>query len=139
MAKKHGTRYEILRCIWCAGLLYGLSNGALASALSDTLDTIQKLGTGNIVHCEQAEMMNNEDPFDRFVNAFDCGDELFETNFNAIDGVGGNVGDGGRFTRVPRADQRQGDGWANHIPPASRGRTRKRVMFATPCRLPGRV
>ena len=39
-----------------------------------------------------------------FELAFEIGDELFETQFNALDGVGANGGQGQRFTRVPRAD-----------------------------------
>jgi hypothetical protein len=39
-----------------------------------------------------------------FEEAFVLGDEIFEREFNAFDGVGANVGQGFRFTRVPRAD-----------------------------------
>jgi hypothetical protein len=51
-----------------------------------------------------------------FEEAFDGGDELFETVFNALDGVGANVGNGQRFTRVPRADLRGAGEWFNHRP-----------------------
>ena len=51
-----------------------------------------------------------------FQEAFDGGDELFETVFNALDGVGANVGRGQRFTRVPRADLRGSGEWFNHRP-----------------------
>ncbi len=44
---------------------------------------------------------------------FECGDELFATRFNALDGVGANVGDNLRFTRVPRADSTE---WLSHTP-----------------------
>lgn len=56
-----------------------------------------------------------------FNDAFECGDELFSTPFNAVDGAGGNVGDGGRFTRVPRTDQNGGNEWRNHRPPRATG------------------
>lgn len=48
--------------------------------------------------------------------AFHAGDELFETHFNALDGVGANVGQGLRFTQIPRADLDGLDEWANHVP-----------------------
>lgn len=51
-----------------------------------------------------------------FVEAFEEGDELFETPFNALDGGGANVGRGQRFTRVPRSDLRGTGEWRNHTP-----------------------
>ena len=53
--------------------------------------------------------------------AFEGGDELFETVFNALDGVGANVGQGQRFTRMPRADLRGFGEWANHVPARETG------------------
>ena len=53
--------------------------------------------------------------------AFEVGDELFETKFNAIDGVVANVGQNLRFTRVPRADLTGPGEWANHIPTRATG------------------
>ncbi len=70
---------------------------------------------GQIEHC--AEAVSDRD----FLAAFDCGDELFGTAFNAVDGVGANVGDGGRFTRTPRSDQRAAGAWVNHIPARATG------------------
>lgn len=51
-----------------------------------------------------------------FEEAFEMGDELFETRFNALDGVGANVGQNFRFTQIPRADLTGEDEWANHFP-----------------------
>jgi Di-haem oxidoreductase, putative peroxidase len=48
--------------------------------------------------------------------AFEHGDEMFETIFVAPDGVGANIGNGARFTRVPRADLAQPGQWATHTP-----------------------
>jgi len=48
-----------------------------------------------------------------FFETFLCGDELFETRFNALDGGGMNVGDGNRYSRVPRNDLTN---WANTTP-----------------------
>jgi cytochrome c peroxidase len=61
-------------------------------------------------HCEEA-VADRE-----FDDAFECGDELFETVFNELDGVGANVGQGQRFTRFPRADLRGAGEWFNHTP-----------------------
>jgi cytochrome c551/c552 len=51
-----------------------------------------------------------------FTEAFEGGDGLFETNFNALDGVGANVGRGQRFSHVPRADLKGPGEWFNHTP-----------------------
>src|SRR6266436_2245185 len=46
---------------------------------------------------------------------------LFATVFNAVDGVGANVGQGQRFTRVPRADLAGPGEWATHTPARATG------------------
>lgn len=51
-----------------------------------------------------------------FSAAFDGGDELFHFFFTEGDGVGANVGDGSRFTRLPRADLNGPGQWASHFP-----------------------
>jgi cytochrome c peroxidase len=56
-----------------------------------------------------------------FELAFDMGDELFETRFNSFDGVGANVGQNQRFTRVPRADLAGPGEWAQHLPARTTG------------------
>jgi len=61
------------------------------------------------------------DDEEAFEAAFEDGDELFETVFNALDGVGANVGNGQRFTRVPRADLIGQGQWAKHTPPRATG------------------
>jgi hypothetical protein len=70
---------------------------------------------GRMEHCDEAVETG------AFDATFECGDELFETRFNIADGGGANVGDGGRFTRVPRADQGQFGGWATHTPRRATG------------------
>jgi hypothetical protein len=66
-------------------------------------------------HVTQAEL--NAMPRDEaFIEAFEIGDELFGTQFNALDGAGGNVGRGQRFTRVPRSDLKGTGEWFNHTP-----------------------
>ncbi len=51
-----------------------------------------------------------------FIAAFDGGDEVFFNFFNVADGVGANVGNGQRFTRVPRADLDGPGQWKSHFP-----------------------
>ncbi|HEY7511986.1 MAG TPA: hypothetical protein VIG50_17130, partial [Vicinamibacteria bacterium] len=58
---------------------------------------------------------------DAFEEAFELGDELFATAFNALDGSGANVGGGQRYTRVPRADLRGAGEWFQHTPPRVTG------------------
>ena len=62
-----------------------------------------------------------EDPAERFEAAFDCGDELFETVFNSLDGVGAFVGNGQRFSRIPRADLSGPGEWGSHTPERATG------------------
>lgn len=56
-----------------------------------------------------------------FEEVFEIGDEFFDTTFNALDGVGANVGNGQRFTRIPRADLRGAGQWFNHLPARATG------------------
>ena len=67
------------------------------------------------------------DPGERFGRAFLFGDEFFEFTQNVIGGAGTNVGDGSRFTRVPKADLTRGSDlskprqWLDHLPERSTG------------------
>ncbi|WP_282606312.1 di-heme oxidoredictase family protein [Pelagibius sp. Alg239-R121] len=62
-----------------------------------------------------------------FNHAFEAGDELTEFNFTAERGVGANVGEGRRFTRIPRADLTGATEWSAHLP------TREGGPNATAC------
>ena len=68
------------------------------------------------VHADQNALNAIPDDHERFLEAFELGDELFATPFNAIDGGGANVGLGQRFTRVPRADLNGANEWRSHTP-----------------------
>lgn len=57
----------------------------------------------------------------KFEAIFICGDEFFEFDFNAVDGGGANVGNGTRWTRLPRADLTGPRHWANHFPMRTTG------------------
>jgi hypothetical protein len=48
--------------------------------------------------------------------AFERGDTLFGNTFNAVDGSGVNVGNGERYSHVPRADLKGAGQWFNHTP-----------------------
>jgi hypothetical protein len=51
-----------------------------------------------------------------FTLAFERGDEIFGAVFNALDGSGANVGNGERYTHVPRTDLTGPGQWASHTP-----------------------
>ncbi len=115
-------RMGLKKFVFFAGLL--LASGVGALAIITDLTLVEQLHEGQIEHTNQKKLFDlvasgqQEEAFDF---AFDQGNELFETEFNAIDGIGGNVGQGQRFTRVPRADLNGPDQWANHFPPRATG------------------
>ncbi len=71
-------------------------------------------------HIEQAEL-EALPPAEAFIEAFEEGDELFEIQYNALDGVGVNVGNGKRFSSIPRLDLSKGEAWANVSPNRNTG------------------
>ncbi|NNG04104.1 MAG: hypothetical protein HKM95_08380 [Inquilinus sp.] len=95
-----------------------------ALAIVTSLGEVDELHDPVAEHVDQADLTtlvqagHGEEAFE---TAFDAGDELFEVTFNALDGVGANVGDGQRFTRVPRADLDGPGEWRNHFPARSTG------------------
>ena len=100
--------------------------GAVAIILSTTVTAtepseVEPFHEANAEHCDQFELLGISDQDERFEEAFECGDELFETAFNMLDGVGANVGDNLRFTGVPRADKSGADEWRFHFPERSTG------------------
>ncbi len=95
-----------------------------AYAIVTELDPVDRLHDPVAEHADQAVfhgLVAAGQTSQAFELAFDLGDELFEAEFNALDGVGANVGQGQRFTRVPRADLAAGGEWANHFPPRATG------------------
>lgn len=104
-----------------AGLLLA-SGAAVVYAIVTDLTLVDESHDPQAEHADQDELLDlvqSGQHEEAFEEAFELGDELFETSFNALDGVGANVGDGGRFTRVPRADLDGPGEWASHTP--SRG------------------
>lgn len=120
--KVGGSRRKVV--LWTTVLIVAAITSFGAYAIHQNLPLIGALHEAQAEHIDQAELFNlvaageHEEAFEL---AFEVGDELFETQFNALDGVGANVGDGQRFTRTPRADQTQFFEWANHFPPRATG------------------
>ncbi|QFT72541.1 hypothetical protein FIU92_05840 [Ruegeria sp. THAF33] len=63
-----------------------------------------------------SRMIQNREATKAFLEAFSAGDELTEFSFDAARGVGANIGEGRRFTRIPRADLADLSEWASHFP-----------------------
>ncbi len=103
-------------------LVLGLGAGAFAIVTDLTL--VGVLHDPAAEHVDQFELLalvQAGEEEEAFEVAFEEGDEIFATSFNALDGVGANVGLGQRFTRVPRADLAGPGEWANHVPERTTG------------------
>jgi hypothetical protein len=57
----------------------------------------------------------------RFDQAFEIGDAIFSHVFTAAEGGGANVGNGERYTRMPRADLNAPGQWTTHTPARATG------------------
>jgi hypothetical protein len=106
--------------VLAAGLL-AISAGQPAAEDAKPLPAMSKDEPAGekIEHLRQrdlVEMVKQGRVREAFELAFEHGDEMFETVFVATDGVGVNVGNGAKFTRVPRADLTGPGEWANHTP-----------------------
>lgn len=109
---------------FAAGLTIVLASAVGARAIITNLGLIGTLHTPHAEHLDQAELValvQSNQTEEAFEEAFEHGDELFETSFNALDGGGANVGQGQRFTRIPRADRRGPGESANHVPSRATG------------------
>jgi hypothetical protein len=95
-----------------------LFTGVSAWAIVTDLTNVANVHDGAAEHVSQAELnsLPTAPVNQRFIEAFEIGDELFATAFNAIDGGGANVGRGQRYTRLPRADLRGATEWRSHTP-----------------------
>jgi hypothetical protein len=94
-----------------AGVFVSVAAWALVTDMTNVANVHRPVGE----HADQAEL-NALPARERFVEAFELGDELFGAAFNALDGGGANVGRGQRYTRVPRADLRGAGEWFTHTP-----------------------
>lgn len=88
------------------------------------LDLVGDLHEPVAEHVDQDELValvSAGEDLAAFELAFETGDELFDVVFNALDGVGANVGNGLRFSRTPRADLTGPGEWATHTPMRATG------------------
>jgi hypothetical protein len=92
-------------------LLASVSAWAIVTDFTNVANVHSPVGE----HVTQAEL-NALPASDEFLEAFEIGDELFGTQFNALDGGGANVGRGQRYTTVPRADLKGSGEWFTHTP-----------------------
>jgi hypothetical protein len=115
------VRLTVLSAL-CAIVL--CSGAAIVRAIVNDLTLVEKLHPSEVEHLDQGTLLalvqGNKKP-EAFEEAFEHGDKLFETEFTAVDGIGANVGDGTRFTRVPRADLTGPGQWATHTPKRATG------------------
>jgi hypothetical protein len=88
------------------------------TATGANMSKLRQIESAKAEHCTMEDLLEAEN---RFEEAFECGDEHFDTEFNAIDGVGANVGNGQRFTRAPMAFKRGKGEWGAHIPARATG------------------
>lgn len=99
------------------------ANGSDLTGAQDD-DLVQNLHAAYDEHVSQellTELVTKGENYEAFEMAFELGDELFEHNFSAVDGVGANVGNGQSFTNFPRADLSAQGEWAQHFPARSTG------------------
>jgi hypothetical protein len=105
--------------VWSIAVAAFLAGGAGVWAIVTDLGEVRAIHPPVAVHADQAELHElvlSGQGAEAFDEAFELGDELFATVFNAVDGVGANVGKGERFTHVPRADLKGAGQWFRHTP-----------------------
>jgi hypothetical protein len=111
--------------VWLAVAAALVASGGTGWAIIGGLDLVRLLhGAAGGAHESQEFLIGlvaNGQHNTAFQAAFNRGDKLFETELNAVDGVGANVGGGARFTHVPRADLTGPTEWASHLPPRTTG------------------
>lgn len=114
-----------LRAALVAALVLGGTISAQALLSSSELATVKAVHTPAFdEHVDQAELNELVEAGDHhaaFELAFELGDEIFESEFNAVDGGGAVVHGHERYSRVPRADQRDTGEWWRHTPARATG------------------
>ncbi|MCE9594024.1 MAG: hypothetical protein K8S98_07520 [Planctomycetes bacterium] len=97
---------------------------ALATLAALATPSITYGQSGFVDHVDQQHLLQlvaGGLPTDAYTEAFDGGDQAFHFFFVESDGVGANVGQGKRFTRIPRADLNGPNEWFNLLPPRPTG------------------
>ena len=93
-------RFRTTRATLVGAALLGIGS-LTAWAIITELGLVRRLHTPMMEHLGQSDLTNLVKAGQRaeaFEMAFEHGDELFETQFNALDGGGANVGQGLRYT-----------------------------------------
>ncbi|WP_138936212.1 di-heme oxidoredictase family protein [Roseovarius arcticus] len=90
------------------GLLFAACLGSRSGHAEGALLSVDQQGLNALIADGQAAAA--------FEWAFEAGDELSEFKFTGDQGVGANIGEGRRFTRIPRADLTGPGEWATHFP-----------------------
>jgi hypothetical protein len=93
----------------CAFASIALSGPRLAGAKDINTNEVAAANAvegPRLQHCDDAVKSRD------FPTIFFCGDKLFETPFTTADGIGANIGNGRRFTRVPLAKLNGPGQWA---------------------------
>ena len=88
------------------------------------LQLVRTLEPTGFTHLDQGTLnalSGTGSPSPRFTAAFDQGDTEFSHQFTAPEGGGANVGNGERYTRIPRADLTGIGQWATHTPSRATG------------------
>jgi hypothetical protein len=103
---------------------FGVTNRMLDSGERALVGRLHPSSLEHITQSQLNALSNvrlNGQASQRFLEAFELGDGAFDHDFNAAEGGGANVGNGQRFTRVPRADLDGAGQWARHTPQRATG------------------
>jgi Di-haem oxidoreductase, putative peroxidase len=109
--------------IGLVGLL-AVSTTSIGFALSNRFPTqpelvlVERLHPSDFTHLRQDALLASAN---RFATAFEQGDAAFSHQFASYEGGGANVGDGSRYTRIPRPDLTGAGQWATHTPSRATG------------------
>ncbi|MDB4982759.1 MAG: hypothetical protein JWM82_3511, partial [Myxococcales bacterium] len=123
----HRPRWQVGAIVALAFFGSGVSAWALITGSGDRTIVSNVEGTvigaigGHIVQSTLTNQVIGGQNAVAFASAFAFGDELFASSLNAADGGGANVGQGSRYTRMPRADLNAAGQWGQHVPARSTG------------------
>lgn len=116
-----------LRAMLVIAAIFSIAAGVSAYAIVSTntqLVLVAQSHAPTFTHTTQGvftNLLNQGRNRDAFIRAVFVGDTLFGNSFNALDGIGANVGNGERFTRTPRADLSGPGQWLAQAPTRATG------------------
>jgi cytochrome c peroxidase len=123
----HQPRWRVSVMVALAFFGSGVSAWALITGSGDRTIVSNVEGTaigaigGHVVQATLTNQVIAGQNATAFADAFEFGDELFASSLNAAEGGGANVGQGSRYTRMPRADLNGAGQWGQHVPARSTG------------------